>query len=109
MKREYTNGLSWQKYMSCLNVVGVESQRYNPDKNETDQIYTFLLCKKLKTNISAIAKKAENTFESKSEYFNYIIPIEGKPITYMNRELNCFAYSALSGDSLIELNNSPYD
>ena len=90
-------------YLSKLVAFGADSEKYEPNKKHTDQIFTFVLCKSLKTPLSSIATKAKNIFETKDKYFNIIFPIEGKPITYLDGNINCLVQSALQATALCEI------
>jgi len=92
-------------YLSKLVVCGADSEKYEPKTKSTDQIFTFVLCKSLKTPLSSIANKAKEIFETKDKYFNIIFPIEGKPITYIDENVNCFTQSALNATALCELSD----
>jgi len=92
-------------YLSKLVACGTASEKYEPNKKNTDQIFTFVLCKSLKTPLSSIADKAKEVFETKDKYFNIIFPIEGKPITYLEENINCLVQSALNATALCELSD----
>lgn len=45
-------------YLSKLVACGADSEKYEPNEKNTDQIFTFVLCKSLKTPLSSIANIA---------------------------------------------------
>lgn len=92
-------------YLSKLVACGADSEKYEPNKKNADQIFTFVLCKSLKTPLSSIAEKAKEIFETKEKYFNIILPIEGKPITYLDENNNRLTQSALDATALCELSD----
>ena len=87
--------------MAC----GANSEKYDPNNKSIDQIFTFVLCKSLKTPLSSIVKKAKEIFITKDKYFNIIFPIEGNAITYLDQNRNCLVESALNATSLCELSD----
>lgn len=93
-------------YLSKLVACGADSEKYEPNEKNTDQIFTFVLCKSLKTPLSSIANKAKEVFETKDKYFNIILPIEGKPITYLEENINSLVQSALDATALCELSDN---
>lgn len=97
---------SFRSYLSKLAVWGTDSEKYEPTKKSTDQIFTFVLCKSLKTPLSSIANKAKEIFETKDKYFNIIFPIEGKPIIYLEESNKCLVQSALDATALCELSDN---
>ena len=92
-------------YLSKLVACGANSEKYDPNNKSIDQIFTFVLCKSLKTPLSSNVKKAKEIFITKDKYFNIIFPIEGNAITYLDQNRNCLVESALNATSLCELSD----
>ena len=99
------NDNRFRSYLSKLVAYGADSEKYEPDEKNTDQIFTFVLCKALKTPLSSIASKAKEIFQTKAKYFNIIFPIEGKLITYLDENKNSLVQSALDATALCELSD----
>ena len=99
------NDNTFRNYLSNLSIVGVESQKFDPENKLRDQIFTFLISKSIKTPLESIASKANEIFKEKHKYFNLILPIEGKPITYLNLEDRNIIDGALGSDFMAELND----
>lgn len=103
LKRQRPNGTNFRSYLSKTTICGAQSEMYNPQQNPFDQIFTFVLCKSLSTSLSSIDNKAKEIFETKENYFNIILPIEGQAITYINTSTNSFADGALNASALCQL------
>lgn len=93
----------YRGYLSKMVICGTEHEKYDPNKKNTDQIFTFVLCKSLKTPLSSIATKAKEIFETKDKYFNIIFPIESKLITYLDENKNSLVQSAINATAMCEL------
>lgn len=107
--RRTNNTLVHRSYLSNLLIEGTEFESFEPKKKETDQIYTFLLCKSLKTPINTITDRAKKILQYNHQYFNYILSIEGNAITYFNRDEGLIKLSAMSASDFVEVNNEPYN
>ncbi|MBQ9757291.1 MAG: hypothetical protein IJW15_02585 [Clostridia bacterium] len=94
---------TFRSYLSKMEIYGAESEKFNPIQKSTDQIFTFILSKSLKTPLKSICEKAKEIFVEKHKYFNFFLPIEGNAITYIDTQKNSLADSAITADAICEL------
>lgn len=106
LKRYYSSNRSFRAYLSKSSIYGAESEIYDEQNKGDDQIYTFVLCKTLKTPLSSIVSKAKEIFEEKNKYFNFIYPIENKPIAFLNAAKHRFAKCSMDADCICNVNIS---
>lgn len=98
------NENTYRLYLSKAEIVSIEEHKFDPEHKIKDQIYTFILSKSLKTTLDSIIIKANEVFVDKQKFFNFILPIEGKALVYLNSQKPLLVDGALEADNIGELN-----
>ena len=79
---------------------GIESEKFDPIHNETDQIFTFLIAEKLPSLEIISQTLFEICGENKSLYPNLFISLDGSVITYANNRVQ---RSAIDANKLVQI------
>jgi hypothetical protein len=100
----------YRPYLSPMSVIRtanmpVSKDDFNSEKNESDQIFTFLLCQSIKTTSESILKEMKQICGSnKSLYPNRIISIVGDYYCYatvLNKDIEMTYLSAMNANTLV--------
>ena len=100
LKRRVGDKRNFRIYLSKLCAYGAESEAYDQNKKELDQIFAFILCNSVLINhekITELIMESDNVYE----YPNAIVSINGAYIGYAKQIANgpnLNVISALSGD-----------
>ncbi len=100
--KRYKDRNSTRSYLSKISMCQTDESKFDPMHNEYDQIFTFILCKNLNTTLISVAESLKEIIGEKYKYCNYIYSIDGKAISFANRE-GKFTQGAITGDVIAEL------
>lgn len=102
LKRRSEN-TKFRRYLSTQGLIGTDKEKINQEKNEFDQILTFLICNSLVIKVDKILKEMKMSECKQYEYINCIISVDGKYIGYAKNEenQNVKKISAIEADYLV--------
>lgn len=84
--RYHANDNIYRYYLTNTVLEGIDAEKYDSNANELDQIFTFFTVQEFKDIIKYNCRTCKTIFDTKSEYFNYILLIEGNAISFIDTE-----------------------
>ena len=103
LQRYTADTIHWRSYGTTTSVIGTESQRYDPKKNDRDNVYGFILCERIGLKLDTFLDLIVALSNQRERHLlpDLIISLTDGVFQYVNAKSNSLLDSAINADGIL--------